>query len=171
MYGGGTVKLTLTGFREWNAAKVWLDDGNESIRPETVFELWRYRADQPYSTASLVRDDSGLPVEIDPVPAEDDPNKYTLQIGGLPKYDAEGYAYLYVVREYLEGDNASRYEQVFGVVGEDGKVTDTVLPAGTQRASGNTFLYRGGTLSNRLRGTVTVPVTKEWKAASFQSFF
>lgn len=171
VYGGGTVKLTLTGFREWNAAKVWLDDGNESIRPETVFELWRYRADQPYSTASLVRDDSGLPVEIDPVPAEDDPNKYTLQIGGLPKYDAEGYAYLYVVREYLEGDNASRYEQVFGVVGEDGKVTDTVLPAGTQRASGNTFLYRGGTLSNRLRGTVTVPVTKEWKAASFQSFF
>lgn len=171
VYGGGTVKLTLTGFREWNAAKVWLDDGDTSSRPGTFFELWRYRADQPYSTASLVRDDSGLPVEIDPVPAEDDPNKYTLQIGGLPKYDAEGYAYLYVVREYLEGDNASRYEQVFGVVGEDGKVTDTVLPAGTQRASGNTFLYRGGTLSNRLRGTVTVPVTKEWKAASFQSFF
>lgn len=171
VYGGGTVKLTLTGFREWNATKVWLDDGNESIRPETVFELWRYRADQPYSTASLVRDDSGLPLTIKPQQSEDDPNKYILQIGGLPKYDAEGYAYLYVVREYLEGDNASRYEQVFGVVGEDGNVTDTVLPAGTQRASGNTFLYRGGTLSNRLRGTVTVPVTKEWKAASFQSFF
>lgn len=171
VYGGGTVKLTLTGFREWNAAKVWLDDGDKSSRPDTVFELWRYRADQPYSTASLVRDDSGLPVEIDPVPAEGDPNKYILQIDGLPKYDAEGYAYLYVVREYLEGDTASRYEQVFGEVGENGTVTDTVLPAGTQRASGNTFLYRGGTLSNRLRGTVTVPVTKEWKAASFQSFF
>lgn len=171
VYGGGTVKLTLTGFREWNATKVWLDDGNESIRPETVFELWRYRADQPYSTASLVRDDSGLPLTIEPKRSADDPNKYILQIDGLPKYDAEGYAYLYVVREYLEGDTASRYEQVFGVVGEDGNVTDTVLPAGTQRASGNTFLYRGGTLSNRLRGTVTVPVTKEWKAASFQSFF
>lgn len=170
VYGGGTVKLTLTGFREWNATKVWLDDG-KTTRPETVFELWRYRADQPYSTASLVRDDSGLPLTIEPKRSADDPNKYTLQIGGLPKYDAEGYAYLYVVREYLEGDNASRYEQVFGVVGEDGNVTDTVLPAGTQRASGNTFLYRGGTLSNRLRGTVTVPVTKEWKAASFQSFF
>ena len=76
-----------------------------------------------------------------------------------------------MVREYLEGDTASRYEQVFGVVGEDGNVTDTVLPAGTERASGNTFLYRGGTLSNRLRGSVPVPVTKEWKAASFQSFF
>ncbi|WP_295423859.1 Cna B-type domain-containing protein [uncultured Subdoligranulum sp.] len=171
VYGGGTVKLTLTGFREWNATKVWLDDGDTSSRPETVFELWRYRADQPYSTASLVRDDSGLPLTIKPQQSEDDPNKYILQIGGLPKYDAEGYAYLYVVREYLEGDNASRYEQVFGVVGEDGNVTDTVLPAGTERASGNTFLYRGGTLSNRLRGTVTVPVTKEWKAASFQSFF
>lgn len=171
VYGGGTVKLTLTGFREWNATKVWLDDGDTSSRPETVFELWRYRADQPYSTASLVRDDSGLPLTIKPQQSEDDPNKYILQIGGLPKYDAEGYAYLYVVREYLEGDNASRYEQVFGVVGEDGNVTDTVLPSGTQRAGGNTFLYRGGTLSNRLRGTVTVPVTKEWKAASFQSFF
>lgn len=171
VYGGGTVKLTLTGFREWNATKVWLDDGDTSSRPNTVFELWRYRADQPYSTASLVRNDSGLPLTIEPQQSEDDPNKYTLQIDGLPKYDAEGYAYLYVVREYLEGDNASRYEQVFGVVGENGNVTDTVLPAGTQRASGNTFLYRGGTLSNRLRGTVTVPVTKEWKAASFQSFF
>lgn len=170
VYGGGTVKLTLTGFREWNATKVWLDDG-KTTRPETVFELWRYRADQPYSTASLVRDDSGLPLTIKPQQSEDDPNKYILQIGGLPKYDAEGYAYLYVVREYLEGGTASRYEQVFGVVGEDGNVTDTVLPAGTERASGNTFLYRGGTLSNRLRGTVTVPVTKEWKAASFQSFF
>lgn len=170
VYGGGTVKLTLTGFREWNATKVWLDDG-KTTRPKTVFELWRYRADQPYSTASLVRNDSGLPLTIKPQQSEDDPNKYILQIGGLPKYDAEGYAYLYVVREYLEGDNASRYEQVFGVVGEDGTVTDTVLPAGTERAGGNTFLYRGGTLSNRLRGTVTVPVTKEWKAASFQSFF
>lgn len=172
VYGGGTVKLTLSGTRKWDATKVWLDDGDESSRPGTVFELWRYRADQPYSTASLVRDDSGLRLTIDPEPVEGDPNKYTLQIDGrLPKYDAEGYAYLYVVREYLEGDNASRYEQVFGVVGEDGNVTDTVLPAGTERASGNTFLYRGGTLSNRLRGTVTVPVTKEWKAASFQSFF
>lgn len=170
VYGGGTVKLTLTGFREWNATKVWLDDG-KTTRPNTVFELWRYRADQPYSTASLVRNDSGQPLTIEPQQSEDDPNKYTLQIGDLPKYDAEGYAYLYVVREYLEGNNASRYEQVFGVVGEDGNVTDTVLPAGTERASGNTFLYRGGTLSNRLRGTVTVPVTKEWKAASFQSFF
>ena len=171
VYGGGTVKLTLSGTRKWAATKVWLDDGNESSRPKTVFELWRYRADQPYSTASLVRDDSGLRLTIEPQQSEGDPNKYILQIGDLPKYDAEGYAYLYVVREYLEGDNASRYEQVFGVVGEDGNVTDTVLPAGTERASGNTFLYRGGTLSNRLRGTVTVPVTKEWKAASFQSFF
>lgn len=170
VYGGGTVKLTLSGMRKWDATKVWLDDG-KTTRPNTVFELWRYRADQPYSTASLVRDDSGLRLTIDPEPLEGDPNKYTLQIDDLPKYDAEGYAYLYVVREYLEGDNASRYEQVFGVVGEDGNVTDTVLPAGTERASGNTFLYRGGTLSNRLRGTVTVPVTKEWKAASFQSFF
>ena len=82
VYGGGTVKLTLTGFREWNATKVWLDDG-KTTRPETVFELWRYRADQPYSTASLVRDDSGLPLTIEPKRSADDPNKYILQIGGL----------------------------------------------------------------------------------------
>ena len=29
----------------------------------------------------------------------------------------------------------------------------------------------GGTLSNRLKGTVPVSVTKDWKAASFQSEF
>ena len=41
--------------------------------------------------------------------------------GMLPKYDSEGYEYIYVLQEYLDGENASGdaaqdYEQVFGGV-------------------------------------------------------
>ncbi len=91
-------------------------------------------------------------------------------VDDLPKYDPEGYRYRYVVREYLSGTNADRYEQVFGAVAPDGSVTDT-LPEYSPRNANDTFLYNGGTLSNRLKGTVPVTVTKDWKAASFQSEF
>ena len=37
------------------------------------------------------------------------------------------------------------------------------------RETNNTYLYNGGTLSNKLSGTVTVNATKIWKAAAFQS--
>lgn len=53
---------------------------------------------------------------------------------------------------------------------QDGIVTDT-LPEYSPRNANDTFLYNGGTLSNRLKGTVPVSVTKDWKAASFQSEF
>lgn len=96
----------------------------------------------------------------------------------LPKYDADGFRYIYCVREYMsEGEGMSDYEQVFGAVAEqaDGTaaVTDT-LPAGygaPARKEGDTFLYHGGTLSNRITDTVRVAATKVWDAAAFQSEF
>ena len=171
VYSGGLLKLTLTGTMEYHATKVWLDDG-ETERPMVTMELWRYRSGQSYTTASLVRDANGNPYVLDLSTVSPNPDgTYSIDFADiLPKYDPEGYTYRYVVREYLSGTNAGRYEQVFGVVAADGTVTDT-LPENAPRSANDTFLYNGGTLSNRLKGTVPVTVTKDWKAASFQSEF
>lgn len=171
VYSGGLLKLTLSGTMKYHATKVWLDDG-ETERPTVTMELWRYRSGQSYTTASLVRNANGNPYILDL--SEVSPNAdgtFDIDfVDDLPKYDPEGYRYRYVVREYLSGTNADLYEQVFGVVETDGSVTDT-LPEYSPRNANDTFLYNGGTLSNRLKGTVPVTVTKDWKAASFQSEF
>lgn len=171
VYSGGLLKLTLTGTMEYHATKVWLDNG-ETERPIVTMELWRYRSGQSYTTASLVRSANGNPYILDLNTVSQNPDgTYSIDfVDNLPKYDPEGYIYRYVVREYLSGTNADRYEQVFGVVAPDGSVTDT-LPEYSPRDANDTFLYNGGTLSNRLKGTVPVSVTKDWKAASFQSEF
>ena len=41
----------------------------------------------------------------------------------------------------------------------------------SERASGNTYLYNGDTLTNLQTGTISVGATKEWKSATFQSGF
>lgn len=171
VYSGGLLKLTLTGTMEYHATKVWLDDG-ETEHPTVTLELWRYRSGQPYTTASLVRNANGKPYILDLDTILQNPDgSYSIDFADkLPKYDPEGYRYRYGVREYLSGTNADRYEQVFGVVASDGSVTDT-LPEYSPRAANDTFLYNGGTLSNRLKGMVPVTATKDWKAASFQSEF
>lgn len=174
VYDGGTINLTLTGETSYEATKNWLDEATQG-RPDAVVELWRYRAGESYTTAAPVRGGDGSVLTFPLSKESEGENTCTITFGTdndpLPKYDAEGYPYLYVAREYLTGPNAPNYEQVLGAVDpKTGTVTDT-LPDGVTRESGDTYLYPGGTLSNRLRGTVPVAVTKDWKAASFQSEF
>ena len=102
----------------------------------------------------------------------------------LPKYDPDGYEYIYVVREYMEmddGDNS--YEQVFGTIVTDKETgTETVTgdfimeydkDAGDvikkARPAGNTYLYNDGTLSNRATGSGSATVVKEWNADAYQA--
>ncbi len=184
LYPGGTLVLTLTGEKQYQASKVWLDAGTEEAkenRPQGEFQLWRYRKGESYTTAAPVRNADGTLVILD-LTREDQQITFQVDFDGdgqardalLPKYDAEGFEYLYVVREYLEG---SGYEQVFGQVQEDGSVLDWVDADGTltdlpgARPAGNTFLYNGGTLSNRISGQTQSTVTKMWDAATFQSNF
>lgn len=129
-HSGGILKLTLTGTITYKATKVWLDD-DATERPDAVFELWRYRSGESYSTASLVRKADGTPYTAELSGSAED--LYTIEFPGagddveaLPKYDPEGHRYRYVVREYLSGTNAGLYEQVFGSVAADGTVTDTL---------------------------------------------
>ena len=179
VYDGGILYLTLTGTKDYSATKVWEDQADSSHRPDGELQLWRYRAGQSYTTAAPVRDDSGIVMTI-PLDKQD---TQEIAFGDLPKYDAEGYEYIYVVREYLTGDDAGRYTQVLGAVDANGDVSDTIWVLGSngrlqqligeaadgKRAENDTYLYNEGTLSNKLSGTVTVDATKIWKAAAFQS--
>ena len=171
--------LTLTGTTEYTATKVWIDKkfGDESSRPDVELQLWRFREGDAYTTAAPVRDNGEIiTIELDGDEDEDGNGAITLDsklnkaLEELPKYDSEGYRYIYVLREYMTqtgGDDS--YEQVFGEVQEDGTVEDTVEGSSEGRAEGDTFLYKNGTLSNRITGTVQAEATKVWEAAAFQS--
>ena len=87
----------------------------------------------------------------------------------LDKYGPEGYEYVYVCKEIIETEGSSDYEQVFGKVGEDGKVTPDPLPSGETRENGNIYVYNKGTLTNRITASRTISATKRWEASSFQS--
>ena len=172
----------MTGEKDYNSKKVWLDEGGgTSKRPAGELQLWRYRAGQSYTTAAAVRDPGTneiLTVNLDPKGGD-------IRFEDLIDIRIEGYEYIYVVREYMEsttkeGEPADAYEQVFGTVQEDGTVDDTILvpdsdgdliESETLRESGNTFLYNGGTLSNRITDTVQTEASKTWKAAAFQADF
>ena len=85
--------------------------------------------------------------------------------------------------EYDAGDDP--YEQVLGkvTVDDDGNevITDNKVLTWNpetnktdfteERDSGNTFLYREQTLTNRITGTRTAQVTKDWDAAALQAEF
>lgn len=193
LYSGGTLNLTLTGNTEFEAYKVWMDSGVIAARPGGTFQLWRYRKGQDFDTASPLRNALGtlVEVEVDTNPQPDETGvarqhiSFTVDFDGdgkadgslLPKYDPEGYEYIYCVVEVTQVlSTSNNYKQVFGVVQSDGTLLDTVDLGGEvqsdsegKRPAGNAYLYNGGTLSNCIDANITTRVTKTWDAASFQS--
>ena len=163
LHPDGELVITLKGETDYNATKHWLDEGEKEGRPQVTYELWRYREGQGYDTAAPVRDSEGDIIELE---AGVDG---LLSWDELDKYDAEGYRYIYVVREYMTGGTV-QYEQVFGAVDEDGADSGDVVPGG-KRPNGNTYLYDGGILSNRRTGSVQTSATKDWDASAFQAEF
>ena len=67
-----------------------------------------------------MRDGEGDIIEL--TEGEDGALSYGTTGSMLDKYDAEGYRYIYVVREYMTGGTV-QYEQVFDEVDEDGAVS------------------------------------------------
>ena len=196
LYSGGTLNLTLTGNTEFEAYKVWMDSGTQEAidaRPDGTFQLWRYRKGQDFGTASPLRDADGTLVEVDvetnPQPDETGVARqhisFTVDFDGdgradgslLPKYDPEGYEYIYCVKEVtLSKAGSNHYRQVFGEVQDDDTLLDRIEVNGSivedtegKRPAGNAYLYNGGTLSNCIDANITTRVTKTWDAASFQS--
>ena len=192
LYSGGTLNLTLTGNTEFEAYKVWMDSGTE-VRPGGTFQLWRYRKGQDFDTASPLRNALGtlVEVEVDTNPQPDETGvarqhiSFAVDFDGdgkadgslLPKYDPEGYEYIYCVKEVTQSRaDSNHYKQVFGEVQDDDTLLDRIEVNGSivedtegKRPAGNAYLYNGGTLSNCIDANITTRVTKTWDAASFQS--
>lgn len=54
-YSGGKLTLTLTGVTQYQATKIWLDNGDKGARPDAEFRLWRYAIGQDPSQAAQLR--------------------------------------------------------------------------------------------------------------------
>lgn len=192
VYVGGSMTLRHAGTTEYHGTKVWLDNNNAQ-RPGATFTLWRYSINGGSAATASQVSLSSLQTDAN---AASGYATVTIPAGGsstvdlgqllkdtygdimtqLPKYDPDGYPYVYALRE----DAIAGYEQVFGSVGANGTVTDTVPRYENEAGNGwielenatrsetDRFIYNGGTISNRLTGTTTAEMTKTWEIAAFQ---
>ena len=177
VYNKGTMILRLTGFTSYQATKIWLDEKvNSEERPQASWSLWRYsgegRADgyqsaSPVYTLTYTIDGNNKwhPVTTQVTQVLSGVSGERVSWNSLPKYNTDGYPYIYFVKESMASD--SGYEKVFGNVGEDGTVAGDVLPYGGERGK-DTSLYNGGVLSNRMSGETEASQTKIWRAAYYQ---
>lgn len=186
VYSGGALNLSRVGQTTYSATKEWVDT-EEDKRPELTFDLRRYRAGEDISQAAPVEAPDGGLITMEVTSSEDTITIEFIDKAGkkysLPKYDPDGYEYIYVVREYMKmGDGDNSYEQVFGKIEMDKSGTETVTgdfimeydkDAGDvikkARPAGNTYLYNDGTLSNRATGSGSATVVKEWNADAYQA--
>ena len=178
---GGTLVLTRQGEIEYHATKVWIDpDGNDARRPTGHFELWRYTYSEDGGSFKEATTVTGVEnVSFKNIGEEGEitftnPNPTDSQKSNFfPKYDKDGNRYVYIMKEVIDSeDDALSYEQVFGAISPDGKVTDQAPPIdgdGWERDEQDNFVYNNGTITNRINEKETVSVTKKWDAASFQA--
>lgn len=183
-HDGGSLVLTLNGKAEYTGTKIWLDEGDKTKRPDATWELWRY-SQKPdgsgsYKTASPVQNDKGENVQWDLDKAKDTETIESVSdanlANGLPKYDTDGFLYVYFTRETLtKVTDGNTYEKVFGKVKDtSGDIGDIVegsdkLPSGITRDSSDASLYNEGTLSNRITENKTITQKKTWKASAHQN--
>lgn len=175
-HNGGKITLIKKGITEYKGTKIWLDEG-QSTRPSTKWTLWRYSLKEgaSFKTASPVYDSRGQKIEWDHI--EDielnDHGQYSQEystIKNLPKYDNDGYEYVYFVKETMSDTDTSKvdeYVKHFGTADKDFK--DDQLPTSKSREDDDTSLYNGGTLTNRHEKKVNKTVEKKWIAAEYQS--
>lgn len=197
LHDGGTMTLRPMGQTSYDANKVWLDGNNKDNRPETTFSLWRYSTNSSYSQAAQVQLNAVISGTSNPgssvnavefvtvtIPEKSDGtvdldkllrDKYGDAIDQLPKYDPDGYPYIYALRE---DSSLTGYETVYGTVDANGAVTDTApnyedtegtrVDLSAADRTKDPFIYNGGTITNRLTGTIPVEATKTWEIAAFQ---
>lgn len=197
LHDGGTMTLRPIGQTSYDADKVWLDGDNKDNRPATTFSLWRYSTNSSYSQAAQVQLNAVTSGTSNPgssvnavefvtvtIPEKSDGtvdlnqllrSKYGDAIDQLPKYDPDGYPYIYALRE---DSSLTGYETVYGTVDANGAVTDTApnyegtegtrVDLSAADRTKDPFIYNGGTITNRLTGTIPVEATKTWEIAAFQ---
>ena len=195
-FPSGTMTLIRVGTTEFAATKQWLDNDPSSRPNEVEFTLWRYSSNDAgaYANASQVRLDTtgGTEFATITITPDDVDAAGTVKLGDilmtkygeLPKYDPDGYPYVYALRE---DTSIAGYETIFGEMTFDengmeisrddaapsyrdasGKVSIPAHETWTRAKDAERFVYDGGTITNRKVETVTVPFTKTWIAAAFQ---
>lgn len=192
IYSGGTLTLTLTGTTHFSATKVWLDqaisaEDKEKSRPTVSYSLWRRREGTSYHESQQLtnyivtvtsKSDGGGNSSSDQYKLTVQDNKGGTPVD-LPKYDSDGYPYVYFLKESMSWGGNS-YQQVFGTyqVNEDGNVVydengDPVLEEGSDPLPENYYggdsrqdedmgVYNNGIISNRLTETTTATLNKSW---------
>ena len=174
-YADGTCILIKTGEKDYNATKYWYDElTGEAIeeRPNASYTLWRYTLpDGDYTMASQVTivDEKGKEKSSWDMPKQGEGDSIEIPIGfeDLPKYNADGYEYVYFIRETL---NSSKYEKIYGHVATNGTITAGTdpLPYEGKRKEDDTSIYDEGSISNKRTEPISVTATKNWKAAYYQ---
>ncbi len=197
IYSGGTLTLTLTGTTHFSATKVWLDqaiavEDKENSRPTVFYSLWRRREGTSYHESQQLTNYTVTRTSDSAGDENSSSDRYKLTVQDkdgtpvdLPKYDSDGYPYVYFLKESMSGGSNS-YQQVFGTyqVDENGNVVydengDPVLEEGSDPLPKNYYgggsrrdedmgVYNNGTISNRLTETTTATLNKSWKASAFQ---
>lgn len=190
-YQGGTTTLRLEGTTGFSATKQWVDECSstrekEEKRPKATLYMWRYseKSNDP-KTAYQVYDSNHNAISIDLDVWKD---TQTLEgFSDLPKYDPEGYRYVYFLREKLfpvEGNDS--YEQISGAIemdeaatpsaaseeegeGEDDSTANGGESNGAVGVMTNGIVYDGGILSNRVTGKIKITAKKTWVAAALQN--
>lgn len=191
VHNGGKLILTLTGYTDYNATKEWHDDADPSQRPRVDFYLWRFTQKEntdlmtAYQTAAPVKatkendygevgqtavytiaeNSTGDEISFSFADSFTDVEGHS---GYLPKYDPEGYNYVYLSREYM-GAGSERYRTEYGSLDEKSDTFIDTLPYAGDRQSPDNSIYNNGSVSNVLTATTGAGVEKTWIADAFQS--
>lgn len=140
VYDGGTATILRVGTTTFTATKQWLDAGNkQGKRPKDddtiTFTLWRYSSNgDTAANAAQVTDAAGNFVTLT-AKVEDVTKNNAIDLGALlasqypgltlEKYDNDGYAYYYGIREESSFAN---YTTVYGSVADDGQTATDTAP-------------------------------------------
>ena len=161
---GGSLKLLLSGTTGYSGTKVWLN--GDATKPSATWALWRYSKKDgvDYKQASPVTED----LNGKEVSSWDATNGGTWNVGDLPKYDTDGYEYVYLARETM---NSSAFVKHYGT--QENNFEDDINADGKKQSEsvrdGDSSVYNGGTLSNRIENKITTSVTKVWVADYYAS--
>ncbi|GAA6396899.1 hypothetical protein I4300191C4_15560 [Solibaculum mannosilyticum] len=201
VFNGGDVILTLKGETDYKGHKMWGDAGYENAhRPDVEFQLWRYtkKDGEDFKHAAPVKNEKGEILLLTVDSSELAKDSFEIDFHGgtgdnilpgieggnfllaeneiLPKYDPEGYEYVYFSREVIKPtDGADNYTKLYGEIVKNTSGTlslkDTLPDGVEERTNADASIYNDGTILNRLSGSITTEVEKNWKAAAFQDSF
>ena len=157
VYSKGKILNTLTGEMNFTGTKVWKDDPDKAQeeRPTATLSLYRFaqRDGQNYTNASPVPE-APNPIVLDP--QTDTQMTRDIVFNHLPRFDEDGYEYIYLVKETLSGGKEYAKE-----------VTNT--PEYQPVEGSDRYLMDHGVLQNRRSGTVHIQMSKTWYTAARQS--